>query len=146
MPASQHLISQENYICKFLELVVYLRYRSRELSRGRVNFRLLYIDVLQVTSESRGHCPIESPLLAAIESANREVRAALNPESASSKRKGKKPHVYSPHERAELGKLAVDIGGLFLQRRHIDLLHFLFPANKYVSSSPTNAVQCSPYT
>ena len=35
---------------------------------------------------------------AAIESANREVHAALNPESASSKRKGKKPRVYSPHE------------------------------------------------
>ena len=96
-------------------MVVYLRYRSRELSRGHVNFRLLYIDVLQVTSESRGHSPIESPLLAAIESANREVREALNPESASSKRKRKKPHVYSPHERqrAESGKLAVDIGGLF---------------------------------
>ena len=46
---------------------------------------------------------------AAIKSDNCEIRAALNPESASSKRKGKKPCVYSPHERAELGKLAVDI-------------------------------------
>ena len=25
LPASQHLISSENYVCKFLELVVYLR-------------------------------------------------------------------------------------------------------------------------
>ena len=49
---------------------------------------------------------------AAIESANREVCAALNkelPESASS-RKGKKPRVYLPQERAKLGKQAVDFG------------------------------------
>ena len=50
---------------------------------------------------------------AAIESANHEVCAVLNKElskSASSRQKGKKRRVYSPHERAELGKLAVDIG------------------------------------
>ena len=53
---------------------------------------------------------------AAIESVNSEVRAVLNknlPESANSP-KGKKPRVYSPKERAELGKLAVDIGAIHI--------------------------------
>ena len=44
---------------------------------------------------------------AAIESANREVCAALNKEQPVSSQKGKKPRIYSPQERAELGKLAV---------------------------------------
>ena len=47
---------------------------------------------------------------AATGSANRVVRAVLNPENANSKRKGKKLCVYSPHELAELGKVVVDIG------------------------------------
>ena len=46
---------------------------------------------------------------AAIESANCEVCAALNKEQPVSSRKGKKPRVYSSQERAELGKLAVDV-------------------------------------
>ena len=57
---------------------------------------------------------------AAIESANREVRAALNKElleSASSRRKEKKPRVYLPQERAEMGKLAVDIGATEAAKR-----------------------------
>ena len=49
---------------------------------------------------------------AVIDSANREVLACgvINkelPESASSRQKGNKPWVCSPHERAELDKLAV---------------------------------------
>ena len=135
-----------NYICKFLELVVYLRCRSRALSRGHVNFRPLYSDVLQVTSKSRGHSPIESSLLRLSRPIVRYVHAALNPESASSKRKGKKPHVYSPHERAELGKLAVDIGGLFYSDGISIYYISSFPLTSSISSSPTNAVQCSPYT
>ena len=70
-----------------------------------------YFTVMSSKSLPNPRGPLSNRIAsAAIESANREVRVALNPESASSKQKGKKPCVYSPHERAELGKLAVDIG------------------------------------
>ena len=56
---------------------------------------------------------------AAIESANREVCLAINKEQPGnvSSRKGKKPRVHSPQERAELGKLAADIGASAAAKR-----------------------------
>ena len=57
LPASQHLISQENCACKFLELVVYLRWRSRELPRGSgiyVDFGLLLSVFFKVIPKSKG--------------------------------------------------------------------------------------------
>ena len=56
---------------------------------------------------------------AAIELANREVCAAINKEQPGnvSSRKGKKPRVYSPQERAESGKLAADIGASAAAKR-----------------------------
>ena len=67
---------------------------------------------------------------AAIESANREVRALLNKElqESASSRKGKKPRVYSPQERAELGKLAVDIGASAAAKRFSKKLKY--PVNE----------------
>ena len=45
-----------------------------------------------------------------IASANSEVRAVLNGKPLQGSRKGKKHHVYSPKERAEIGRLAGKIG------------------------------------
>ena len=71
---------------------------------------------------------------AAIESANREVRVALNkdlPESASSRRKGKKPRIYLPQEPAELGKLTVDIGATEAAKRFSKKLKY--PINEIMA-------------
>ena len=46
----------------------------------------------------------------AIASANSEVRTVLNGKPLKGSRKGKKHHVYSPKERAEIGRLAGQIG------------------------------------
>ena len=81
---------------------------------------LNYFEVTSSKSFPNPRGPLSNRIpSAAIESANREVRAALNknlPESANS-RKGKKPRVYSPKERAELGKLAVDVGASAAAKR-----------------------------
>ena len=66
------------------------------------------------SSKSRGHFPIdlESPLLRLTRPIVKYLRAVLNKElseSASSRQNGKKPWVYSPHKRSELGKLAVPL-------------------------------------
>ena len=61
---------------------------------------------------------------AAISSANAEVRSVLTGEEDSSastssdrSRKGKKPHVYSPKTRAEIGRLASNIGATSAAKR-----------------------------
>jgi len=54
----------------------------------------------------------------AIALANSEVRAVLNGEPSQGSCKGKKHHVYSPKERAEIGKLAGQIGASKTARRY----------------------------
>ena len=81
---------------------------------------LIYFSIRSSKSLPNPRGPLSSRIpSAAIELANREVCAALNKEQSGNvgSQIGKKPRVYSPQKRAELGKLAVDIGAFAAAKR-----------------------------